>query len=350
MRNTLYKLTLFVLLAALFGSCKEDVYYGNWRSISTLTAKGRADASAFVIGNKAYMVGGYGFYFVPTYFNATWVFDTEDFSWSECDTLPGAPRRAGVAFTIDGKGYYCGGIGDDGEYFCNLYEFDPEKPAGSQWAEMKADTFPDGGFYDAVGFVIDGIGYVGTGVRSMLGTSSSYYRFDPKKPEGSRWSRIESAQGASGRQGASAFVIGSKAYIIGGRSNNYRVASFECYDAATDEFTVISENMLDDYNIDKLYRYNASAFSIGNDGYLTCGVKFTGEVLRDTWRYTPDGGKGKWQMIGDFEGSNRYSATCFVVDRYGFLLCGQNGNFSTSFKDDVWIFSPDEEYNRRTSR
>ena len=124
MRNTLYKLTLFVSLAALFGSCKEDVYYGNWRSISTLTAKGRADASAFVIGDKAYMVGGYGFYFVPTYFNATWAFDTEDFSWSECDTLPGAPRRAGVAFTIDGKGYYAsnkvpdvnGGSKGGGEY------------------------------------------------------------------------------------------------------------------------------------------------------------------------------------------------------------------------------------------
>ena len=79
-------------------------------------------------------------------------------------------------------------------------------------------------------------------------------------------------------------------------------------------------------------------------------MKFTGEVLRDTWRYTPDGGKGKWQLIGDFEGPNRYSATSFVVGRYAFLLCGQNGNFSTSFKDDVWLFSPDEEYNRRTSK
>ncbi len=350
MRKTIYKLTLLVLLTAVFCGCKEEVYYGNWRSISTLNAKGRASAPSFVIDNHAYIVGGHGFYFVPTIFNATWAFDTEDYSWSECDTLPGAPRRSGVAFAIDGKGYYCGGIGYGGEYFSNLYEFDPEKTAGSQWTEMKADTFPDGGFYDAISFVIDGIAYVGTGVRSALGTSGKYYRFDPSKPEGSRWSMVESAKDAAGRQGASVFVIGSRAYILGGRSNNYRVASFECYDAATDEFFVISENMLDDYNIDKLYRYNASAFSIGNDGYLTCGVKFTGEVLRDTWRYTPDGGKGKWQMIGDFEGSNRYSATCFVAGRYGFLLCGQNGNFSTSFKDDVWLFSPDEEYNRRKSK
>ena len=349
MRKTPYRITLLVLLTVLFCACEDDVYYGNWRSISTLNAKGRANAASFVIGDKGYVVGGYGFYFVPTYFNSTWEFDSYDYSWREFDTLPGAPRRAGAAFAIGNKGYYCGGIGADGEYFSSLLEFDPQQPAGSQWTELKNDPFPDGGFYDGISFVIDGIGYVGTGLRSIHGTSNRYYSFDPSKPEGSRWSEI-ATPGASGRQGASVFVIGSRAYIIGGQSNKYRVASFECYDAATKEFTVISENIVDDYNINKLYRYNASAFSIGNDGYLTCGVKFTGEVLRDTWRFTPDGGKGKWQMISDFEGSNRYSATCFVVGRYGFLLCGQNGNFSTSFKDDVWLFSPDEEYNRRTSK
>jgi len=350
MRKTLYKLTLTVLIATILGACDDDTYYGNWRSISTLNAKGRANASSFVIGNNAYVVGGYGFYYVPTYFNTTWAFDTDDYSWHQCDTIPGAPRRAGAAFSIDGKGYYCGGIGVDGQYYNDMFVFDPEKEPGSQWSKMETDTFPNGGFYDGISFTINGIGYVGTGITSHHGTSGRYFRFDPSKPEGQRWSAVESASSAAERRGASVFVIDDCAYIIGGRSNNYRVASFECYNAATDEFKVISTNMVEDYNIDILYRYNASAFSIGNDGYLTCGVKFTGEVLRDTWRYTPDGGKGHWQLIGDFEGPNRYSATCFVAGRYAFLLCGQNGNFSTSFKDDVWLFCPDEKYNRRTSR
>ncbi|MBO7496909.1 MAG: hypothetical protein J6T98_10175 [Salinivirgaceae bacterium] len=350
MRKTLYKLTLSVLIATVFCACDDDTYYGNWRSVSTLNAKGRANAASFVIDSKAYVVGGYGFYYVPTYFNATWEFDTEDYSWRERDSLPGLPRRAGSAFSINGKGYYCGGIGADGEYYSDLFEFDPEKEPGSQWTKLVADSFPDGGFYDGIGFAINGKGYVGSGITLFHGTSGSYFCFDPSKPEGSRWSKVESASGAAERRGASVFVIDDCAYIIGGRSNDYRVASFERYNASTDEFSVISNNMVADYNIDLLYRYNASAFSIGNDGYLTCGVKFTGEVLRDTWRYTPDGGIGHWQLIGDFEGPNRYSATCFVAGRNAFLLCGQNGNFSTSYKDDVWLFCPDEKYHRQPTK
>ncbi|MBP5667141.1 MAG: hypothetical protein J6X32_03240 [Salinivirgaceae bacterium] len=345
--NKILHIIPIVLLAAVLCGCDED-YYGNWRSISTLNAKGRADASAFTIGNTAYVVGGYGFYFVPTYFNTTWSFDMDDYSWHECDTFPGKPRRAGVAFEIGGKGYYCGGIGVDNELYGDMFEFDPEKPEGSQWTKLEADPFPIGGFYDGIGFAIDGIGVVGSGMTASHGTSGDYYQFDPRKPEGSRWSRIKSE--TVKRQGACVFVIDHKAYIIGGRSNNYRVATFECYNASTNEFTVISDDIVRDYNIDILYRYSASAFSIGNDGYVTCGVKFTGEVLRDTWRYTPDAGLGHWQPIGDFEGPSRYSATCFTYGRKSFLLCGQNGNFSTSFKDDVWLFSPDEEYNKRTSR
>lgn len=350
MNKLMHKLIPIALLTAVLCGCDED-YYGNWRSISTLNAKGRAAASSFTIGNKAYLVGGYGFYLVPKYFNSTWEFDVKDYSWHECDTLPGAPRRAGVAFSINGKGYYCGGIGIDGECYSDMFEFDPTKEAGSQWTNLVADTFPMGGFYEGLGFAIGELGFAGTGMTETRGTSSDFYQFDPSKAAGSRWSKIETP-GAAKRQCASVFIIGDRAFIIGGRSNNYRVPSFECYNAATGEFSIISNNIVDDYNVDILYRYSASAFSIGNEGYITCGVKFTGEVLRDTWLYTPDidNGKGKWQPIGDFEGPNRYSASCFTAGNYGFLLCGQNGNFSTSFQDDVWIFCPDEKYNKRKSR
>ena len=70
MNKLMHKLIPIALLTAVLCGCDED-YYGNWRSISTLNAKGRAAASSFTIGNKAYLVGGYGFYLVPKYFNST---------------------------------------------------------------------------------------------------------------------------------------------------------------------------------------------------------------------------------------------------------------------------------------
>lgn len=353
-RHLMKKFVFFLVLfsvAATFVGCDDDIYHGNWIEISALNAKGRGSASLFVIDDKAYVAGGYGYYYVPVYFNTVWAFDANNYSWTECDTMPCEPRMSGVAFSVNGKGYFCGGMTSDGEYHNELFEFDPSQPSGSQWREMVSDTFPGGRFRCGLGFAIDGCGYVGSGINEKYGTSNQYFKFDPSKPEGSRWSEI-SAPNALRRHDASVFVIGGKAYIIGGRNNNRAVKQFECYDASSDKFTIISDDMLRDYNVDILYRYSASAFSIGNDGYVTCGVKFTGEVLRDTWRFTPDvnNGKGSWQLIGDFEGPSRYGAVSFSYNNYGFVLCGQNGSFSTSFKDDVWRFSPDEKYNWRPSR
>lgn len=339
---------LGIVIATLFCGCKEDIYNGNWIKVSTLSAKGRSASALFVIDNKAYILGGYGYYYVKTFFNTTWGFDAESNSWFEYDTIPCIPCRQGVGFSIDGKGYFCGGISKDDEFFADLYQFDPTKPFGSQWTKIDTDPYPGGEFYGGVGFSIGGYGYVGAGVNSRNGASNEYYRYDPTKPAGSRWSKVN-APNAAKRLGASCFVIGDRAYIVGGRHNNSRVQQFECYDASEDKWIVISENMLNDYNINLLYRYEASAFAIGNKGYITCGVKFTGEVLRDTWEYTPDvnGGKGAWQMIADFEGPNRHAAMSFATNNRGYVICGQNGVGPETFLDDIWQFDPNQKYNER---
>lgn len=350
MKNALRSIFIITILAITFVSCHEDEYYGNWRIVSALNGKGRAGSAVFSINNKAYIVGGYGYYFKIKFFNSTWVYDTEDNSWAEIDSLPGEPRKDAVAFSIGGKGYVCGGIGVDGTYYGNMYEFDPEAERGSQWKELTKDPYPDGAFYGGIGFAIGDYGYVGVGMNDKIGPTNRYFRFDPSKSEGKRWAQIDAGGMAVKRFGGNVFIIGDKAYIMGGRHNNYRVKEFECYNASTDEFTIISEDMLDDYNIDMLFRYNASTFAIGNKGYITCGVKFTGEVLRDTWEYTPDAnnGKGVWQMIAKFEGPSRYCAPSVSINGCGYIFCGQNGVGSTNFKDDVWLFNPDEEYNRRS--
>jgi len=350
MKNALRSILLIAIAALSLANCGDEEYYGNWIKVSTLNGKGRSGSAVFPIGSKAYLVGGYGYYYTIKYFNSTWVFDTEDKSWNEIDSLPGEPRRDAVAFSINGKGYVCGGIGIDGTYYGNMYEFDPEAERGSQWKELKSDPYPDGAFYGGIGFAIGNIGYVGAGMNESTGPTNKYFSFDPSKAEGSRWKQLDQAEKAVKRIGGNSFVIGDKAYIMGGRHNDYRVKEFECYNAATDEWTMISENMLEDYNIDMLFRYNASSFAIGNKGYITCGIKFTGEVLRDTWEFTPDinNGKGFWQMIAKFEGPSRYCAPTTSINDCGYVFCGQNGVGSTNFKDDVWRFNPEEEYNKRT--
>ncbi len=348
MKNTLYRLSLSIIIVATLCCCDEDNYYGNWAYKSVMNDIGRANSAVFTIDDNIYMVGGEGYYLIHKNFNSTWCYCPNGNYWNEMDSLPCSPRSEGVAFAIDGKGYFCGGHNIDNEYFDELFEFDPSKPEGSQWRLLESDPFPGGPFFGGIGFAANGFGYVGTGYYIENGYSKDYYKFDATKPEGSRWSKID-ASSASKRLDANVFVIDDKAYILGGRHNGAKVNSMECLDASTDKIYVISSDMLKDYNVDILYRYNASSFSIGGKGYITCGLKFTGEVLRDTWEYTPDvnKGKGSWQVMGDFEGPSRYGAPACSVGKYGYILCGQNGAGSSSFKDDVWKFCPTEKYNRR---
>ncbi len=351
MKNRICQLVAVAMLALLAAGCEEDIYNGNWLKVSTLNAKGRAGSAMFAIDNKAYLVGGYGYYYILTYFNSVWEFDSDDNSWSECDTLPGPPRRGAVGFSIDGKGYVVGGIGADGTFFSDVFEFDTEQPAGSKWRHLDSDPYPGGEFYNGLGFAINGYGYVGTGTNSSYGTNNEYYRFDPTKADGSRWSQLsfDNVKPAK-RESGNVFVIDDKAYIIGGRHNNYRVKQFECFDGATEQMSIISEDMLEDYNLDILFRYQASTFAIGNKGYLTCGVKFTGEVLHDTWEYTPNSGKGVWQKIANFEGPSRHCAPCVTLNGRGYMFCGQNGIGSDTFFDDVWYFDPNQEYDKKSYR
>lgn len=341
-------LVTLVLLTFVLLGCKEDEYYGNWAKVSILNGSGRANSAVFTIGENVYLIGGDGYYYVPVCYNSTWVYNSLDMSWLETDTLPCSPRTNGVAFSLDGKGYYCGGVDIEGNSYDDLYEFDPTKPVGSRWTLLDSDPYPGGEFHSGLAFAANGYGYVGTGYTRKLGVSSEYYKFDPSKPAGSRWAAVNTP-GSQKRYSATVFVIDDKAYIIGGRHNGNKIEVFECFNAMTDEMSVISDNMSKDYNIDVLCRYSASAFSIGGRGYLTCGIKSSGEVMRDTWEYTPDvdKGKGAWQLMGDFEGPTRYGSSACAVGEYGYIFCGQNGRNSTSFKDDVWRFSPNEKYNKR---
>ena len=61
MRNALRSILLAALTAVALVGCNDDEYLGNWLKVSTLNAKGCGGSSVFSIGNKAYLVAGYGY-------------------------------------------------------------------------------------------------------------------------------------------------------------------------------------------------------------------------------------------------------------------------------------------------
>jgi len=76
--------------------------------------------------------------------------------WLPKEDFGGSARDQAVGFSIDGKGYI--GTGYDGNYKKDFWQYDPGSDSWSQ----KAD-FGGSARFEAVGFSIDGKGYIGTG-------------------------------------------------------------------------------------------------------------------------------------------------------------------------------------------
>lgn len=99
------------------------------------------------------------------------------------------------------------------------------------------------------------------------------------------------------RTSATAFSIGGKVYVIGGRSDgNILPNTMQCYDPTSDQWTTINTPLEG--------RVHMQAVVVGEDAYL--GLGFAGRVFTSTdshyyhdwWRWTP--ATGQWQQLRNF--------------------------------------------------
>lgn len=249
---------------------------GNWSKTTDFTGAAFTYAPSFVINNIAYIytptINGDGRFQLWSYdpSTSTWAqkatqsFSVDAFfvinniaygqnitndvllqynpannSWAFKNGFPGLLqsgsyyRGQGVAFAINGKGYY--GLGAAGSTYLNdIWEYDP---AGAGTWTQKAD-FAEGRAA-AVGFSIGNYGYVGTGITSTAYGTNSFYRFDPVA---NTWTKVAGLIGGP-RQISSAFVINNKAYVGAGDddytySNNPAGTHKDFYEYTPASFTL----------------------------------------------------------------------------------------------------------------
>lgn len=240
---------------------------------------GRRSAAGFGIGNKGYIGPGVGFDTIPpdqgdTMYNDFWEYDVNSDIWTEKTSCPTVGRHMYVAFEINGKGYIGTGITEG--FFGNLrkdfWEYDPVTDSWSQ----KAD-FGGTARYLAVGFSLQGKGYIGTGLDSN-NVRNDLWEYDPTI---NTWSQKTGLPSNKARCGATAFSIESvgKGYIcLGGGSGGFW--DLNEYDPSTDTWTQRA-------NFPPGYRQGASGFSTYNRGYVFAG-RDGATRFDDLWEYTPD--------------------------------------------------------------
>jgi hypothetical protein len=123
-----------------------------------------------------------------------WQFNPTTNSWIEMQPFPKEERINAIGYTIQGKGYV--GLGnyyrDEDETLKSgplyeFYEFDPDQPKGSQWKALEA--FPQE-FAFAKGFALGENGYVLAKASLSLFSSIELWKFDRNQGPLGTWTQI----------------------------------------------------------------------------------------------------------------------------------------------------------------
>lgn len=132
--------------------------------------------------------------------------------------------------------------------------------------------------------------------------------------------------GGEARHRATAFSIGNHGYMGLGHVNaggNVDYEDFWKYDPASDSWTQISN-----YPGGKCF--HATAFVIGNIGYVGTGRLTNGSYTKSFYAYDPQ--TNTWTQIADFLGAARRGAVSFALNGKGYVGTGQtNGGYVADF-------------------
>lgn len=136
----------------------------------------------------------------------------------------------------------------------------------------------------------------------------------------------KSSFGGEARHRATAFSIGNFGYIGLGHINSAVDVEYEDfwkYDPASDSWTQIS-----DYPEGKCF--HVTGFVIDDKAYAGTGRKIDGTYFKRFYEYDPT--TNVWTSIADFPGSARRGAVSFAINGSGFVGTGQTtGGYSNDF-------------------
>lgn len=85
--------------------------------------------------------------------------------------------------------------------------------------------------------------------------------------------------------------------------------------------------------------YAQASFSIGGKGYVCTGYNASQNTAR-LWAYDP--GADTWTEKATLPGGARHYASAFVIGDTGYVMCGWNNSTSTDY-NDLWAYHPDSD-------
>jgi hypothetical protein len=243
-----------------------------------------------------------------------WEYDPVTDAWTAIPDYPGGPMEGVDAFTIGERIFF--GFGTPFiQWSSALYEYLPvtqqwvqrasiPEPTAYQRGFVIGDTYYMGPFWPnntmyayhadtdtwttaaaypgehvlhACTFVMDGLGYMGSGLGFSTGSQEHWFRYDPVADT---WTPIADLFPATDQSSATTVLNTGYVYNVGGDfSAVYR------YDPAQDQW-------LSAGGPPTARTPNGSCFTVGSTGYHVFGTQLIGGVnvsVSDLWAFTPEG-------------------------------------------------------------
>jgi N-acetylneuraminic acid mutarotase len=241
--------------------------------------------------------------------------------WTRMDQSPDileAGLKSAVGFTVDGIGYVVGGVSRFNPNKSALFRYDI---GGDDWTGLI--SFEGGIRSEAIGFGINGKGYIVGGTDENGNYKNDVWEFDPVA---STWTPKTDFPGGA-RASAVVFVIGNKAYIGTGHNGTTYYNDLYEYTPATDSWVAKA-------SLPAAARQDGVAFAIETKGYVGTGLNASGVTLNDFWEYDPS--LDSWSTKANFPGGTRTSAVGLSYSKKGFVGTGNNG--ATNYKD-FWEYT-----------
>ena len=280
-----------------------DTLTDSWSSGNLLTSGNILPDCGFVINDTIFLVSQTGNYFYS--FNTV----TNTFR-QRANTICTPNRSSGIAFSINGKGYFGAGV-TTYSWYSDFYQYDPVLDTWTTKASLPINL------YKGVGASDNNKGYAGLGI-TLSGTNSvltsNWYEYNPLT---NLWSVKQSANYFV--QDQSACYYNGKVYLFGGKFGNsgapYR-DDIRAYNIASNTWSTINDDP-------GTNRTESSGFYSNGKIYIAGGQD--DESLNDMREYNI--ANNTWTKK-----SNSYSyfaqrASC-DINGIGYFIGGYNKNLS----------------------
>jgi N-acetylneuraminic acid mutarotase len=263
---------------------------------------------------------------------------TNNGDWARKSELDGNARGSATGFVVNGKGYLVTGVDNDNTRLLDVWEYDP---AANLWRDKSGLTsttqkpvpFPGLGRTGAVAFAVGNFGYVGTGVDNAGNRLADFWQYNPAT---NTWKKIADFPG-SPRRDAVGFAIGNLGYVATGFDGNQQKDAYS-YDPAKDVWAKVA-------SFGGTKRIGAAAFVIGNKAYVGCGSN-NGLDQNDFWEYDP--ATNVWTERKNFTDTTikRANGIGFTINGKGYFAGSSAGNKTVYEYDptaDTWTARTDFE-------